>query len=109
MLAPYGDDLLSMPLAFHILPRSRFVINLQPLGNDTNAFLGRLRPRGLGQLRTGWNQDFHSLLGHADVRLLFCHQYRGAAEPAHRDDESLLSINLGEWVFDWGCGTKDED
>lgn len=69
---------------------------LQLVGDNANTVLGRVWPRRSRELRTRWHQDFHSILGHADVWLLLGDKYRRAVEFAHRHDESLISADFGE-------------
>lgn len=67
---------------------------LQPFRDDTDVVLGRVwthRPR---QLRVSGHQEFHTLLGYADVRNVFGHQHRRPAQPTHRHDEPLVPAHF---------------
>lgn len=84
----YDKLLLSAAVNFFI---SQFI------RNDANTILGCVRSGRFGQLRIGRHQNIHTLLGHAYVRHIFCHQHRCAAEFTHCHDESFISIDFREF------------
>lgn len=95
MRASCGDDLRSNTISRqYYCANNNICVHLQPIRDHTDAFLGCLRSGRFGQLRAGRHQDLHALLGHADVWHVLGHQYRCAAEPADRHDESLVPADL---------------
>lgn len=66
----------------------------QFIWDDTNTILGGIRSGRFGQLRIGRHQNIHTILGHAYVWHLFCHQYRCATKSTHCHDESFISIDF---------------